>query len=93
MTKKQRAQVVELLRCAADLGIVGNIPCPLTGAAHDLGLMRWTSAIDYERDEVVRIADNAVACTKEIDEEPGSWRGFGERCLEAAQRVAERSWP
>lgn len=93
ISKRQRAQVVELLRCAADLGIVDNNPCPLTEAAHNLGLMRWTSAIDYERDEAVRLADRAIGETEWLDEPSGSWRGFGVRCLEAAARVEEGFWP
>lgn len=93
IAKKTRERVVELLRCAADAGIVDNVPCPLTDAGLALGHIRFTGIVDYVRNDVMRVADRAVGATEEVGEDPGPWRGFGVRCLEAALRVEEGSWP
>lgn len=60
MTKKQRAQVVELLRCAADLNGIGNAAYAMGiehGQVHDL-------AIDATRCVRVRIGhgEYAIGC-------------------------------
>lgn len=80
MTKKQRAQVVELLRCAHEARGIGN-------AAEFLGLYRgpaWGAAI------------NAWEATADaITEARGNLAGvtYEDVCLEAAASVEEGSWP
>lgn len=94
--KKQRAQVVELLRCAADLGINHNQWCPVTEVGHRLGLIYYgLRAKDDRHDGLLVIADEAIGLTPFEDNPPGlaSWVHFGFCCLEAAARVEEGSWP
>ncbi len=84
MTKRERAQVVELLRCAAD-----NLTPTSRGA--------WTDALDALEAEMVvelaatmaygEVADRRVLIGG-VDIELG--RAL---YLEAAQRVEEGSWP
>lgn len=80
MTKKQREQVVELLRCAADVQGIGNaasaldlIDGPFWGAA----IKAWESTADV------------------ITEKRGHMSGisYEDICLEAAARVEEGQWP
>lgn len=77
MTKRERAQVVELLRCAADG------PCPgIEGAARDLG-----HGDEYE-DKIYALAMRAWYAVPIAAKD--SYRSL---CLEAAVRVEEGSWP
>ncbi len=87
MTRKQRAQVVELLRCAAD------------GKRHGIGLTEAGYAIG-ECDGIepcTPIYSWACDAYMEINRIPSEWywvnwrRRYG--LLEAAQRVEEGSWP
>lgn len=85
MTRKERAQVVELLRCAADLGISG-VSCPLTEASHRLAGLSITD----DADDVVR------AVIDELSDpwwSGDTWEDYATHCLEAAARVEEGSWP
>ena len=81
MTKKQREQVVELLRCAADLGFRG-VAAPLTDASYRLGMR-----------DVVDLADKAIEETVPPGLAGVGWSGFAIECLEAAACVEEGSWP
>ncbi len=77
MTKRDRAQVVELLRCAADSYDVSMIP--LTRAARNLGLadngdLWWTA-----RNARIAVEDGAL------------WPDQRTSLLEAALRI-ERGW-
>ena len=84
LSKKQRAQVVELLRCAADLhtiglGGVGMATSWLYGDAHPEPPC-WFQCVLAWNDAVNTFT---------------SWGGttYADVCLEAAQRVEEGSWP
>lgn len=86
MTKRQRAQVVELLRCAADISATATdretAPFILAGAgAHrDIYNVAWRARCDTMRGslgEVLECGNNQYA----------------ELLLEAAMRVEEGTWP
>lgn len=79
MTKRERAQVVELLRCAADG--VDRIAMPFTTAAEILGL-RYMPAYSLAKD--------AFNATPFVDVTTDEWH---RRFLEAAARVEEGSYP
>lgn len=87
MSKTQRAQVVELLRCAADLGMSGVV-APLSEAIARVGTR--TSPLEY-------VADNAVdAVAKELEIpwwDRDGWSDYASHCLEAALRVELGEWP
>ena len=84
MTKRQRAQVVELLRCAADL--TPDDPCDMladaTGYLDAVG--EYTQAIAY--DAVNDVSPYGLTHDTTHDEERAN-------LLEAAARVEEGSWP
>lgn len=92
MTKKQRAQVVELLRCAADIAVCGERDCALAFAAGrlDMRMMpflvphlkdgHWSNLIDHGP---VRNHFDWLVCGD----------GYEFCLLEAAQRVEEGTWP
>ena len=77
LTSKQRARIVELLRCTADR----NYPLDTYGlhpAAHDLGIgpgLRCQASLAI------------IECVGSRGED---WR---HACLEAAQRVEDKEWP
>lgn len=80
LTQEQREQVVELLRCAADVGqrnegpvlcAALNLGLPLGGATVDIALRAWSDVLGDAIED-----DGAIAAV-----------------LEAAQRVEEGSWP
>lgn len=77
MTKKERAQVVELLRCCADSGI------SLTHTAMELGLGEWhaATAIGAKTDVCIGSA-SAPRHPSAMEEE-----------LEAALRIEQGEWP
>jgi hypothetical protein len=78
MTKKQRAQVVELLRCAADIRITGTM-IPRARAAYLLGTPERTQ----------RLAEDAwTAVLNDV-----GMSLYQYELLEAAARVEEGSWP
>ncbi len=85
MTKRQRAQVVELLRCGAhDWNCRGGG----TGtAASALGL--FNTLIHIAAVKAWNDTCDLIACT------PLGLAGitFADTCLEAAQRVEEGTWP
>ena len=84
MTKRQRAQVVELLRCAADLENTGRCQAPIAEACHWFGYEPFAfpfgPAVDARADVQwslpVQRHDDKVAIL-----------------LEAAQRVEDGDWP
>lgn len=92
MTKRERAQVVELLRCAADYAARGRRSW-LDVVAADIG-------IDYAIADKARVVGIIVQ-----SEEPFRSQHLGHRgdimppdwclrvALEAAQRVEEGTWP
>ena len=85
MTKKQRAQVVELLRCAADCGVHGSF----------FGLVGMVDAAEHlEADKT--IDDLAWKVRDMIPHNllygPDS-EHYRHALLEAAARVEEGSWP
>lgn len=87
MTKKQRAQVVELLRCAADSRVDGvglngmwdgaNLVCP----TETVERIAWDAVMSLQRSSRPRQVVGVV------DEH------YRHELLEAAQRVEEGSWP
>jgi hypothetical protein len=80
LTQEERDQVVELLRCAADLLETGrHCAMPIATAAEDLD---WTTDEEDDRTYVFDMACNAVFGPCSV-----------EQLLEAAQRVEEHSWP
>lgn len=87
MTKRQREQVVELLRCAADIGMRGRV-APLTEASYRL------FGDTTKRETIVGIADDVIEQSvswKLGADESETWRMFAADCLEAAARIEEGS--
>ena len=79
MTRRQRAQVVELLRCAADQLNVRETAIPIYWAADDLGLLHSKEHRTALRASGLRSRDLI---------------GWGQsRLLEAALRVERMEWP
>jgi hypothetical protein len=78
MTKREREQVVELLRCAADRNDPLDAICgfAITGARMDA--KRQT------------LDDACCALVQTVGESGDDWQ---RDCLEAAARVEEGSWP
>jgi hypothetical protein len=77
MTPETRARVVELLRCAADLGLRG-FGVPLSCASEYLDAstkVRWLANEAVESFPYAHL--------------PASWPNFGLECLEAAALVEE----
>jgi hypothetical protein len=96
MTKKQRAQVVELLRCAADLAANGDRASALGTAAFHLGVITLPfleSHFGRDCHWVMMLRGRGPVW----DSADRKWQICGpgyEFCLlEAAQRVEEGSWP
>lgn len=97
MTKKQRAQVVELLRCAADIAVMGDIYSALGTAAKALDMLsipwrdsrgdnHWSSLVSSEgpvQNGVISLTDKRLV----------SGPGYEFCLLEAAARVEEGGWP
>jgi hypothetical protein len=85
VTKKEREQVVDLLRCAADewFTVGGGIAT----AARDIGVFntqtRLVAVAAWER-----AADVICFWNRDL-----SGFSYGHVCLEAAARVEEGSWP
>jgi hypothetical protein len=94
MTKKERAQVVELLRCAADLEI--NEPnsrgCSLGDAGRYLSWELVAPRVGVSRLRLI-VAMGEMECI--VDGEPRlvSGTGYQYLLLEAAARVEEGSYP
>lgn len=94
MNKRERAQVVELLRCAADLAVQGNKDSALGDAARALDLIvmpwlrgpksdgHWSSLIRH--DGPLQDGDGSTGDLRLI-----SGTGYEFCLLEAAQRVEE----
>lgn len=82
MTKKQRAQVAKLLRCAADYYDHGFFGCNGIGTASSgLGL-------DDPHDP---IWETAVQARRDADRDGSA--DYAISCLKAAARVEEGLWP
>jgi hypothetical protein len=77
MTKRQRAQVVELLRCAADRCDGLDTLFAFRPTAREIG----NPNLSY-------IASDALLAT--IGDEGDDWQAA---CLEVAQRVEDHQWP
>lgn len=96
MTKKQRAQVVELLRCAADLAVMGDRESPLGTAARELdsAIMPFLRLRDGHWSELLR-GNGPVQDYPQRTPDTRLICGTGyEFCLlEAAQRVEDGEWP
>jgi hypothetical protein len=93
LTKKQRAEVVELLRCAADLAANGNRDAALGCAARHLDMtMSYPLPVDDPHWAKYLRGDGPVQ-----DQPDRGWWICGPNyhlCLpEAAARVEEGSWP
>ena len=84
MTKRERAQVVELLRCAADFRDDGSV-WPHDEKLNGIGAARSWLGLGDEYWERAVDAREAVYADGEM-----SYRAA---CLEAAARVEEGSWP
>ena len=80
MTRAERAAVVELLRCAADLWNVNGNGIGVASVFLESGNMRWCCAVE------------AWDATAGNGEGLAGWT-YADVCLEAAQRVEEGSWP
>jgi hypothetical protein len=88
VTAKQRSQVVELLRCAADNAVCG-ISFPLLTAADDTGLTDWACSM------ALAVYGPLYVDTHDIwprDAMPENERE-NYALLEAAQRVEDCQWP
>lgn len=81
MTKRQRARVVELLRCAAD---VSSIVAAGYATNQCDGVNPCTKVFSYARDAYRAVPDVLHA---------DGWHAYPEFCLEAAQRVEDGEWP
>ncbi len=77
MTKRQRAKVVELLRCAADRQSIGY-----AAAALD----EWHTP---PHNDAIRAWEDTVSSLYM----PLTGTTYSDVCLEAAQRVEEGTWP
>ncbi len=79
LTKRQRAQVGELLRCAWDR----SEPIARIGQEQEIDPLVIRAAIRARSD----------VSTTNHDEEIGVFMDYYDQALEAAQRVEEGSWP
>jgi hypothetical protein len=85
VTKRERAAVVELLRCAADLCAIDSSH-GLYSVAHLLGYDTWdTTKITGGSCLVWHIACEA----RNHVHQNGYWWGYWHECLEAAARLEE----
>lgn len=91
MTKKQRAEVVELLRCAAD--VVHETLMPIWKATCALG---FGESCTQHKAALAAMQNAAIsrggAATMPADDIEGD-NEYRARCLEAAQRVEDKEWP
>ena len=88
MTKRERAQVVELLRCAADQCTADSVTAMST-ASEDLGYVSWDPVYSFAWD--VRAAQVGTSPAGMFSFVPAEiYRG---ELLEAAQRVEDGEWP
>lgn len=85
MRKRERAQVVELLRCAAD-----HSPDPHRTAPTDQYGFRFNGLLNVWPAEENETAVAAQAAVMETYEQPGDWH---RALLEAALRVEQGEWP
>ena len=85
MTKRERAQVVELLRCAAD-----HSPDPHVTAPTDQHGFRFNGLLNVWPSDDNELALIAQAAVMAAYEQPGSWH---RSLLEAALRLEEGSYP
>jgi hypothetical protein len=87
VTKRERAQVVELLRCCAD---VCNIEPGhgLYSVAQMMDLPRWDDPLGRSP----FVWDMACKARNHVFVN-GAWSGYWHECLEAAARVEEGSYP
>ena len=98
MTKSQRAQVVELLRCAADLAVMGDRGSALGTAAKALDMLEMpflrNAISDGHWSNLIRgagpVHDGGIV---DGDVRLISGTGYEFCLLEAARRVEEKSWP
>lgn len=91
MTKKQREQVVELLRCAADACNVDSSH-GLYSVARMMNHDTWDSAAAKTPRGDATVWHQACLARNHVHAN-GYWFGYWHECLEAAQRVEEGSWP
>ena len=85
MTKRDRAQVAELLKCAADIAATGK--WGFMGIASDAAtFVAHSKRIDDLATKVATEVAGGAEAGKNTDE-------FIETMLEAAARVEEGSWP
>lgn len=97
MTKRQRAQVVELLRCAADVAVMGDRGSALSSAASGLGrcsmpfLLPVIGASHWGALLRGKGPVTDAECNGDVRHVCG--KGYEFCLLEAAQRVEEGSWP
>lgn len=101
LTKKQRAEVVELLRCAADLCVQGDRSSALGVAASELDMRELPACLvpplrESHWSELLR--GGGPVRDDDQPQRAGDVRlicgtGYEFCLLEAAQRVEEGSWP
>ena len=89
LTKRLRAQVVELLRCAADL--------PMPGIAGAFELLTGTDVLGAHYQPGGRgnypVWNLAVKAREDVAIDSRLFMDYQLSCLEAAQLVEEGSWP
>lgn len=89
LTKREREQVVELLRCAADTCQI-EPSHGLYSVAHLCGFDTWDTAPITGGS--TRVWDVACRARNHVHAN-GIWFGYWHECLEAAQRVEDQEWP
>ena len=99
MTNKQRAEVVELLRCAADLAAMGDIHSALGAAAKRLDRLMLPYLVDAFCGDAhwSNLVSNSGP-VQNVSWSPDDKRlvcgpGYHLCLLEAAQRVEDKEWP
>ena len=83
MTRRQREQVVELLRCAADLARFSYAEGIHT-AAYELDMLIPPAG--------TKLKEMAIRARREVNVDMG-FGPYEDSCLEAAARIEEGSWP
>ena len=86
LTAKQRAEVVELLRCAADLSLNGPV---VYGVRPGIG----EASLRIYGDVCNRTWEIGALSYKYIERADFSDSEYAFTCLEAAARVEEKNWP
>lgn len=75
MTKRHRAQVVELLRCAADAGMDGETPVGLLSAGDEFSVevndLAWDAYYSVRTEEPGRFRLELLEAAARVEE--GSW--------------------